>query len=374
MNKKKAKKLFDKYVNKQCTPEEVKLLDAYLESYQNRENIWSKQGYLNEDKERVWSQILDNIAPANTNKSSRLDIKRCLKYAAIFIIALFGLAFYFSNQPIQETHKIAVDDASIILKTANNILTSINVEEEKEFLDKTGTVVGKQNNGLLKYTTNSALKEEIYNEIIVPNGKTFKLVLSDGSKVHLNAGSSLRFPINFIENNNRQVFLKGEAFFDVTKNEESPFLVNAEGINVEVLGTQFSVNAYIGIEPYTVLQKGSVAVSNTSNSATNKIVIKPGQMAVSNADNIAITAVDIDDYLGWVNGVLIFNNETFVNIINKIERQYGVHITNNYLALNPIKFNGTFKDESIVDLLDTFKESVGFDYKITNNEIIIIQK
>ncbi|MEO1011608.1 MAG: DUF4974 domain-containing protein, partial [Bacteroidota bacterium] len=105
----------------------------------------------------------------------------------------------------------------------------------------------------------------------------------------------------------------------------------------------------------------------------NHIVIKPGEKAELNNESITVSEVDIDDYLGWTSGKLNFNNQSFNDIVQKIERHYGVVIVNEFHALGQMKFRGVFTDESVMDFMDTFKESASFEYKIEGKKIIIVE-
>lgn len=207
---------------------------------------------------------------------------------------------------------------------------------------------------------------------MIPNGRNFKLKLSDGTFVHLNAGSSLKYPVSFVKGIERRVFLKGEAYFEVAKDPINSFTVVANNMDVNVLGTHFNVSSYDDETTYAVLVEGSVEVTNTteSDSETSRTLV-PGEMASLLDDGLVLKNVSVEDYLNWRNGDLSFHNESFTSIIKKIERHYNVDVQNEYTELDNQRFRGIFRSETIVDLLDTFKESAEFDYQIENNQIII---
>jgi len=210
----------------------------------------------------------------------------------------------------------------------------------------------------------------------VPRGKTFKVVLSDGTSVHLNAGTNFKFPVNFLPGQERKVILEGEAYFEVAKDTQRPFLVNANDMDVTVLGTSFNVHSYEGTATNTVLVEGSVAVQHREHvkERGKPQIIIPGEKATLSGNVFEINKVDVSAYIGWTEDLLIFNDESFADIVRKIERKYNVDIKNNYPDLAAVKFNGKFKEETITDLMDTFKESAGFDYHIQDNKIIINKK
>jgi ferric-dicitrate binding protein FerR (iron transport regulator) len=152
-----------------------------------------------------------------------------------------------------------------------------------------------------------------------PKGGTYQIVLPDGTKVWLNAASSITFPSSFAGLNQRRVELKGEAYFEVAKNKALPFRVSSPGQVVEVLGTHFDINTYAD-EPTakTTLLEGSISLNNT--------LLKPGQQAKVTANGISITNVDIDETMGWKNNYIVFEDEKIESVMRKIARWYNVEV------------------------------------------------
>ena len=369
MNTKKAKKLFKKYVNNQCSPEELELLDSFLESFQDEHSFRSEFKFDEELKEEVWTKIRVQTNPRNPKK--KYDKIFFLKYAAV-LIGLVGAAVIWTNLSKEESTLI-IEDNPIVLKTGNNELKKIVAGGGEVLRDTEGNILASQTDNQMVYYGKPTTEQMVYNEILVPKGKTFQLVLSDGSSIHLNSDTSLKYPISFVQGEERKVFLKGEAYFEVAKDTARPFTVVSQGMDVQVLGTHFNVSCYQNEAAHAVLLEGSVAVRQQTNTdkRTDAKIIQPGQKATLSDDAISVTEVKVDDYLGWRNGHMVFNNEAFKNIIQKIERRYNVVIENGYEDLNPVQFRGTFENETIEDLLNTFKESAGFDYDIINNRIVI---
>ncbi|CAM4328293.1 FecR family protein [Zobellia nedashkovskayae] len=371
MNEKKAKKLFKKYVNNECSQEERDLMERFLESYQGERISASDFRFDSEAKEEVWQKITNKTKAPQSKKNNFNGF--ILKYAAIFI-GLVGLAIVFNYllKDGSEKGHLIIEDNAIVLKTGDNRERKIIVGGGESITDAHGNILASQSNDQMVYH-GKATTELVYNEIIIPKGKTFELKLSDGTLVHLNADTSLKYPVSFIKGEDRKVFLKGEAYFEVAKDPEHKFTVVAKDVDVQVLGTHFNVSCYTGEETYAVLAEGSVAISDkrAGHVSDSLSILKPGQKAAMQEDALVISEVEINDYLNWRNGDLTFNNEPFENIVKKIERRYGVRIENGYTELESIRFRGAFKNETIEDLLDTFKESAEFDYEITNNQIRI---
>ncbi|MFD2099229.1 FecR family protein [Flagellimonas iocasae] len=373
-SKKQAKGLFEKYLNGNCTPEEERLLESFLDSYQDDSNTWTDLHFNETVKMHIWEKLKKQAQPKTTPKVRKLHGLAWIKYAAVFIGLVFALFSYFKYNAKDEK-LLKIEEEMIVLHTDEG-KSNLSEKSAGEITNKSGKVIAAQQGGVLKYQKDNALKELVYNEISVPRGKTFKLILSDGTRVHLNAGTRMRFPINFLVGENREVFLSGEAYFEVERDEKSPFIVQANDLEVKVLGTHFNVSSYQGAAEHAVLVEGSVQVNNNGSMATNfkPLVIKPGQKASLVPDGLNINEVDVEDYIGWTQDLLIFNDNSFLEIIQKIERRYNVEIENNYVELNSARFNGKFSEESIIDLMNTFKESANFDYQINDGKIIINKK
>lgn len=233
----------------------------------------------------------------------------------------------------------------------------------------------KKNNKELIYYKNPSTKKTIYNTIIVPFSKTFKVVLSDGTIVHLNAGTSFTYPEQFNLVNNRKVILKGEAHFEVFKDKTKPFIIEANNLNIEVLGTTFNLSNYEEDNFIDcVLTEGSVRLSEKDNQE-NAIVLKTNQKATwqKNLSIFATTEVNPENHAAWIHGELIFNKDSFTNISKKIERYYNVKIINNYALLGSQEFTGTIKikESNVENILELFKLDTPFTYKKQENIIEI---
>ncbi|RKR13169.1 FecR family protein [Maribacter vaceletii] len=372
MNKRQVKNLFKKYINEECTKQERALLDNYLESFQDKQILLRDLNYDTEMKDKIWKKIIsESTQDEKVNKYSFINY---IKYAAI-ITVIISVSFWFINSKsstAESNSELIIAEQAIILKTSDSEKVIIDIENQQNLVAK-GQVVGKQNGATINYLNNKTVTDLVYNEISIPYGRTFNLTLSDGTMVHLNAGTTMKYPVNFIKGKEREIFLKGEAYFEVAKDKEHPFIVNTNDIGVRVLGTHFNVNSYKNTDSYAVLAEGSVVVYKQllKSDLETHIKIVPGQKASLLKENITVKNIDIDKYLGWRNGRLLFDNEEFKDVVKKIERKYNVKIENEYSKLNNLKFKGDFEDESIIDLLDTFKESARFNYEIIDNKIII---
>jgi ferric-dicitrate binding protein FerR (iron transport regulator) len=236
--------------------------------------------------------------------------------------------------------------------------------------------LANQNKGKIVYDTETAPEDLVYNTLKIPYGKRFELVLSDGTSVHLNSGTTLKYPVKFIAGQNRAVFLDGEAFFDVAKDKKHPFVVNADALNVRVLGTHFNVSNYPEDDiTDVVLVEGSVGMHTSGEKfdANTNTVLEPGYKGSFTKANSKITtkAVSTQVYTAWIKGELVFRNMSFKNICKKLERHYNVSITNLNKKMENEKFNASFKNEPIEKVLGYFNELHGLKYTIAKDKITI---
>ena len=245
-------------------------------------------------------------------------------------------------------------------------------------MDVDGQVVGKQKGQQLVYSNDVDVAAETYNTLSVPYGKRFDLNLSDGTKVHLNAGSSLRYPVKFISGKIRQVFLKGEAYFDVAENKKNPFIVNAYELNVQVVGTEFNVVAYPeNMNTDVILVEGSVGLYESIEEfdIAKNTMLQPGFKASFDKEHKTINTGKVNTtlYTSWIDGTIFFRNEPFDNIIKSLERQYNTIIINNNKTLGNETFNASIEveRESLEEVLNYFNKVYAIEYQVVNNKVII---
>ncbi|MFV0541943.1 MAG: FecR family protein [Aestuariibaculum sp.] len=325
-------------------------------------------------------------AKANLNKKIEREKKsrrfHIAKYATITILLLalplITLLPKRSTDTLQPKHeKLIINDEKITLTLDDGSRIVLNDTSATQIANSEGNVVVKKNGKRLNYNNKKETNKLIYNELKIPYGKRFEIKLSDGTLVHLNSGSSLKYPASFISSEeNRKVFLTGEAFFDVAKNEKQPFIVNNNDLDIKVLGTKFNVSAYPeDNNTDVVLVEGSVKMQSLDNLEKNSLLLQPGHKGSFNnlEKNLEAKRVNTAIYTSWVNGNVVFRNTPFSNIIKKLERHYNVIIINNNHKLSSQTFNATIEveKESIEDVLFYFNKVYQIDYNIENNTIII---
>ncbi|MDR1171068.1 MAG: FecR domain-containing protein [Bacteroidales bacterium] len=219
-------------------------------------------------------------------------------------------------------------------------------------------------------TTPARTVTPLLSEVAAPNGSKTQLLLQDGTRVWLNAVSHIRYNSEF-GRTNRNLSLSGEAYFEVAKDEQLPFIVDVEGIKVKVLGTHFNVNAYRENNGVAIaLLEGVVEIiANNGN-----VTLKPGDMARYDAASgqIAISANAIGDALAWMNNKLVFTGETFEQIISNLERSYNVKVNIHNNQIKKRRFAGDFTNNETIEQIFTVMSVNGkFRYQIKGNVIDI---
>lgn len=376
-----VQRLMAKFLNKQATLLERDELEVWLEDSANYGLFkdYVKTNYLVNiamdlyDTDDTKKQLLDLIK--KEKKVYRLHKSyRLLKYASV-IIVLIGLGYLYNNGYFKNSPKVNIPTDSITLQLENGNIEIISENGTSQVLDAQGNVIGAQTGNQLVYNDDVKIQSLEYNTLTVPYGKQFEIKLSDGTNVHMNAGTTLRYPIRFIAGETRKVFLTGEAFFEVAPDVEHAFIVNSKMLNVEVLGTEFNVSAYPeDFNTDVVLVEGSVGMYAEDKSLSEGIKIKPGVMGSFDRKLKKITTENVDTtiYTSWMEGSLVFRDMPFKNIVSKLERHYNMKIIIGNEKLNDEVFNATFKDEpSIEKILNSFGESYGIKYSIKNNAIYI---
>ncbi|MBA0884825.1 FecR family protein [Flavobacterium undicola] len=315
------------------------------------------------DVDENWEELKEKM---NLDKKPIvINWKNIFQYAAVFV-GLLSLVYVFQYKTDSRTKTIIPADA-IQLVLENGDVQILSPNGKQQIVKKNGEVIASQKENKISYRSATSMDKLVYNEIKIPYGKTFVITLSDGTVVNMNAGSSLKYPVQFIKGHNREVVLEGEAFFDVTKDRKHPFIVKTRGVDVRVLGTKFNVSSYKeDVDINTVLVEGSVSMSNAA-TPNEKAMLVPGEKGTWNNQKraIAVEKVDTRFYTEWMNGELVFRKTAFKDIIIKLERSYNVTIENNRKELLDKKFNASFNKniESIEVVLETMSKIQGFTFK-----------
>ena len=300
-----------------------------------------------EDKILLFSRILKQIEKKQKSKKSRLHFLGLLKYAAVALLffSIGALLFYKQNQinpafySFNSEEQIPNDQVRLIRSNGENII----LKEKRAVLkyQKTGELI--INKDTLQPSKVNYKEEESLNQLIIPYGKTSEIMLPDGTNVFLNAGSRLVYPEHF-KAKFREVFLYGEAYFQVKHDTRHPFVVQVNDLRINDLGTSFNVSAYPSdsrIE--TVLTEGKLSINQNNvglfDQATELI---PGQLASFNrqTNQTIIKTVDVENYTLWTQGMMKFESADLNRIVKKLERFYNISFQFDDPKLGELKISG----------------------------------
>lgn len=300
------------------------------------------------------------------NRRPVIPIRKVLQYAAILVGAItLGLgAKWLLSQGVEPVY-----DNMITLDMGKNV-TPFHEGKKQAIALPSGEVVAVKEARTLKYEPGFS-HETVFNELHIPNGKMFTLILSDGTEVRLNSGTHIRYPVKFSKEGNREISMEGEAFFKVTHDPEHPFIVNSGGMAIEVMGTSFNVSAYADENMVnTVLVEGSVRLSHSS-APDNKVMLTPGKKGAWSKEDRTLSVGPVDTllYTSWVDGEIVFRDTPFSELLNRLERTYNVRIVNQDLALGEKTFNARYNRnvESIETVMDALRVIVPFEYTVYTN-------
>lgn len=390
MNKAEVEKLLQKYSDGLCTEQEKALVESWHLAELSGKNSDLNHADLIDAKNQIWNAI-EEQTELNTVKKYALWLK-----IASAAVVLFFIGFVINNQikkqlPAEQDFSKTITKA---IKPGGNKATLTLADGSKISLtDATNGIIAKQaginitktDKGELIYTVASvstAKAKDLFNTIETPRGGQYQVNLPDGTKVWLNAESSLKYPAVFNQSN-RVVELKGEAYFEVAKllnktGNRVPFKVKSNlgaGRNqeVEVLGTHFNINAYDD-EPNnkTTLLEGSVRISNLSASTSN--LLKPGQQSIisSSSPSILIKDVDAEEAVTWKDGFFSFNDENLETIMNKISRWYNVDIEYRGTKINKLFGGRISRFNSVNEVLETLQTTGDVHFKIEERRILVM--
>lgn len=264
------------------------------------------------------------------------------------------------------------DRSKVHLVTATGEVLDLSATVSLDTLEIDGQAVIRNATGLVYAPQDSCADDSCrrMNEVYVPRGAEFNLVLSDGSHVWLNSDSRLRYPSVF-RGDVREVEVSGEVFFEVARDERSPFVVKVEGLEVVVLGTKFNVNTRVAERIQTTLVEGQVAVNLP---AGQSVVLEPGEMASANvvSGEVRSEQVNVQKYVAWRYGRFCFEEATMEEIMRELALWYDVEVEYRNGALKSERFTGSLpRSESIMEILKKIEQTTYVHFHVAGNRIII---
>lgn len=406
--------LLERYLNHTATKAELDELFDLISEEKQRDRLeaelhekWMQQPENEKMKFSLQSEqdVLKTILTRNQSDEVLPETKihffqkYWFRIAAAAVIILTAGIYYYSNTPGTDKNMLAVtkDTATKIIKPGGQKAVLTLADGSTIILDDSsnGTLATEGNNHIIKkdgeliYESGSTLSsfgkgtgkgsqnEEPtggFNTMSTPKGGQYKLRLPDGSKVWLNAESTIKYPVVF-NSKERNVSITGEAYFEVATDKNKKFLVNVNGTVTEVLGTNFNVSGYTDEDAIKItLLQGAVKVArpNAKNNGDAKI-LKPGQQAGWNikTEKLTVQEADIDAVMAWKNGLFQFNGDDIVSIMKKISKWYDVEIR--YAGKIPQgHYNGIVSRSSDLETVLKILEESGLHFNIEGKKLIVL--
>lgn len=374
-NQKNLNRIIERYVAGKATDDEIRFVEAYYQHLEKGEDILETL-----EKEQLDTLVEENYQATLLNIKQRKNREKVFplyKYAAAVVLLIgfvSGFWYFTKDNKISTDQTVAnnqpldvlpgVDEAILTLADGSKIVLD-NAKNEK-LVEKAGLTISKTKDGQLVYQVSNVDSKGTaiaYNTIETAKGNQYQILLPDGTKVWLNAASSLKYPEIF-RGSERKVMLTGEAYFEVAKNKNMPFKVESNHQNIEVLGTHFNINSYMDDQTIkTTLLEGSIKVSNANYVKT----LKPGEQSVINnfgLGNILIANnIDTEDEVAWKNGLFRFNNAGLKSILGQLERWYDVKI--DYQSVPNKRYNGMVpRKAKLSEVLNMLELTGNISFKI----------
>jgi ferric-dicitrate binding protein FerR (iron transport regulator) len=370
--------LIVKYLNAEASASEMDALEAWLEENENDKLFidYVKVNYLVDINTKQFDskhllEELSALVQEEKQKTIRMRAQKLMRYAAVFVLFIFSSYWVTTYVLTPQASEQTLNE--VVLKSENGLVNVLNSKGESQIKNREGDVLFEKKDNKLTYNSAKNIDKLVYNTLTVPYGRQFSITLSDGTHVDLNAGTSIRFPVKFIEGQNRKVFIEyGEAFFDVAKDAKHPFIVNNNTMDIRVLGTQFNVSAYPEDEHVsTVLVEGAVQL--TEQSQEGKTLLKPGYKAIwtESYKNFEVSEADIELHTGWRSGKIVLKSLPFTQMVKKLERHYNVKIESKDQNLNNEVITATFDEENIEQVLQLINEIHPIDYDVDGRQVNI---
>ena len=313
------------------------------------------------------ASVPDSVQSESSFKR-RLPVKRALSIAALFLIIITGAWFAFFYQKTT-TNKEKI--ASLVQQSQQSVRLSLGNGQSVD-LDKApagqpitlGNTTLNAGKGALKY----ASADTAQSTLSVPAGANYRIVLSDGTEVWLNAATRLRFALNFSQTK-REVFLEGEAFFKVAADARRPFIVHTPLTRINVLGTSFNVNAYETDNIRTALVQGKVATEGDNGKS---LLLTPGYAAdYGSAKGFSSEKFEEDDELSWMNGLYYFHDLPIEELVRIASRSYGIHIILDKKRFAGKSLTGLLDRHKLADFLNDLETTAQIKYYYAGNDLYL---
>lgn len=375
--------LLQKYFSGTIMLDEQRLLDSWMKEKEEHKQLFERLRkdtrfaeeygiFRGVDTTRAWETFR-----VKNGLGRQRRMTTWIKYAAVIALPLLvaGVWLLFprggeQSIPVAQNTKIVKREASPVLEVVGG--GKVILEKEKDKMIEAGQGVEvQQSSGMLVYSDSVVSEYVDTNVLRIPKGGEFKLQLADGTRVYLNSATDLRYPVAFT-GSERRVYLKGEAYFEVAKDAEHPFIVVTDDVQVRVYGTSFNVNTLGADGVRTVLVEGKVGIRGQD--SDREYMLKPNELAFygRNSRDMKIETVDPDLYTLWRKGIFVFERETLENIMNTLSLWYDMEVFFQSESAKKLHFSGHMKRyEQIEDILHAITDATGVVFTINDKTVCV---
>ncbi len=343
-----------------------------------------EESVLQDDIYSLWEKVEEFDKLKRSGKGIR-HFRVFLRYAAAIVIVMMLSTIVFWKLKQNEEYVWVASDAARVAEQSTLILSTgeeIDLKKDESSIRVNGSnqVIQINNDSIISLSSDrKAISKEAMNQVVVPFGKKSIIELADGTKVWLNAGSRMAFPDRFL-GSNREVFLEGEAYFEVSPDTRKPFFVRTKEIVIRVLGTKFNLSAY-DADPnvMTVLVEGTVSMSENRgiNLFGKEFILHDSQSALFNKTDLTTIVkkeAHVEDFTAWTSGWFTFKKEPLNMVFKKLERYYNVHFVYNERFPSGDIITGKLDlKESIEEVMKVLADLAQISYKIDQKNIFIEQ-
>jgi transmembrane sensor len=360
-----------------ASEEEKAFLEAYYNAFGYRPDIMQELSAT--ETEKLGSQLLSAITakrqpspqPVTIVKST--PFRQWLVAAAVIVVAVsVWLVMRNKTDALPATQQsAAILPASLkaTLTLGNGTVVELD-STGKIVADVSGTQLKTSNNGLIAQTTTTGTATGQPLTLATPNGGQYRLTLPDGTRVWLNAASSVQFPSTF-SGSDRTVSIKGEAYMEIAPNAAQPFYINTPATRIKVLGTSININAYSTEEAEkTTLLTGKIQVSNTASSTPVEKTLTPGFQLIAAASGFSIQPADTSQVMAWKNGLFYFNGNNLKAVLREIARWYNLDLVYEADPGNR-EINGKMQRNLTLAQTMNILKKINVNYKLDARKLII---
>ena len=372
INEKELEYLAHKWRTGKMSDQERNRFDAWYDAHLDELAVLDGEGLdATQVKKNMHDKIMLRIGIKDREQTrvKILGVKRSAFMAAAVVALLAGFLLLFIK--LKDSTSLNKDDVAqpgknvAILTLSDGKQITLDGEHDGKLATEPGVTITKTRDGEVVYTINESQNNKAlsFNTITTPNGGQYRILMPDGTRVALNAASSLKFPSTFNATALRKVELTGEAYFEVAKNPDKPFVVRTPQQEVRVLGTHFNINCYKD-EPVvkTTLLEGSVRVNPVGSADFS--ILQPGQQAVLQSQQLLVQRVDTEAEVAWKDGKFIFTGQDLKTVMRMLSRWYNIEVKYQFVPSDHLGFEGQVsRSRSLPAVLKMLQETGEFDVK-----------